>query len=357
MAWGIPFVTTGDAGVPPSDAQPVTAAPHLAAVRCADRREDMAMGAPLTVALVQRPPVLLDREATLKAAVTSVHEAADAGARLIVFPETYVPGYPVWMWNLKPGEDYGLTSRIHAELLANSVDLATDDLQPLFDAAAERHVFVVCGVHERDGEHSRATLYNTLVTIGPDGSILNSHRKLVPTNPERMVWGQGDARGLRVVDTSFGRLGGLICWENYMPLARYALYAEGIDVYVASTWDSGDTWLAGMRHIAAEGRCWVIGSGCSLRACDVPADFPDRATLYPDEGEWLNPGDSVVVAPGGKVVAGPLHQQHGILCADIDPATAAGQHRTLDIAGHYSRNDIFRLTIDRSPQPPITFVD
>ena len=130
---------------------------------------------------------------------------------------------------------------------------------------------VVCGIHEREGSFSRATLYNTLVTIGADGTVLNRHRKLVPTNPERMVWGQGDASGLRVVDTAFGRLGGLICWENYMPLARYALYAEGVQVYVASTWDSGDAWLASMRHIASEGRCWVIGSGCALHAGDVPA--------------------------------------------------------------------------------------
>src|SRR3954469_11889026 len=311
----------------------------------------------LVVGVVQRPPVLLDKEASLIQAVKGLHEAADAGARLAVFPETYLPGYPAWIWDLKPAGDYKLTSEIHARLLANAVDLSTDDLQPLVDAAEERGVTVVVGVHERDSAFGGGTLYNTLVTIGADGTVQNRHRKLVPTNPERMVWGQGDASGLRVVETEFGRLGGLICWENYMPLARFALYAQGVEVYVASTWDSGDTWLAGMRHIAAEGRCWVIGSGCSLRACDVPADFPDRATLYPDEGEWLNPGDSVVVAPGGKVVAGPLHQQHGILCADIDPATAAGQHRTLDIAGHYSRNDIFRLTIDRSPQPPITFVD
>ncbi len=308
------------------------------------------------VAVVQRPPVLLDRDATLDNAVKHLHEAADAGARLVVFPETYLPGYPVWIWGLRPGGDYRLTSEIHATLLANSVDLGSDDLRPLCDAAAERNVLTVCGIHERDGEYSRATLYNTLVTIGPDGTLRNRHRKLVPTNPERMVWGQGDAHGLRVVETDIGRLGGLICWENYMPLARYALYAEGVEVYVASTWDSGETWLASMRHIAAEGRCWVIGAGCSLHTDDVPQDFPGREELYAEDA-WLNPGDSVVVAPGGKVVAGPLHEEHGLLFATIDAARAAADHRTLDVAGHYGRSDVFTVTVDRTRRPPVAFTE
>ena len=272
------------------------------------------------VAVVQQPPVLLNGPATLAAAIDQLHLAADAGARLVVFPETYVPGYPVWIWRLRPGPDFGLTSVIHAQLVENSVDLTSDGLRPLRDAAAERGVNVVCGVHEREGRFSRATLYNTVVTIGSDGEVRNRHRKLVPTNPERMVWGEGDASGLRVIDTEAGRLGSLICWENYMPLARYALYAEGVEVYLAPTWDSGDTWLATMRHIAAEGRCWVVGAGCSMRAGDVPGDFPERDRLFPDPDEWLNPGDSVVVAPGGEVVAGPLHQEHGQLVVDIEPA-------------------------------------
>jgi nitrilase len=312
-------------------------------------------GSAVRVAVVQQPPVLLDREATLTAAVSHLHAAADGGARLVVFPEAYVPGYPVWIWRLRPEADFDLTGAIHKQLLDNSVDLVADGLRPLREAAAERKVVVVCGVDEREGEFSRSTLYNTLVTIGSDGTIVNRHRKLMPTNPERMVWGQGDASGLRVTDTAVGRVGTLICWENYMPLARYALYAEGVEVYVASTWDEGDVWIATMRHIAAEGRCWVIGSGCSLRASDVPMTFPGRDQLFPDPDEWLNPGDSVVVAPGGKVVAGPLHEEHGLLFADIDPTRAAAAHRTLDVAGHYSRNDIFSLAVDRSARQPVTF--
>jgi nitrilase len=312
-------------------------------------------GCAVRVAIVQHPPVLLDREATLAAAVNHLHAAADGGAQLVVFPEAYVPGYPVWIWRLRPGADFELTGTIHRQLLDNSVDLVADGLRPLRDAAAERNLVVVCGLDEREGEFSRSTLYNTLVTIGSDGTILNRHRKLMPTNPERMVWGQGDASGLRVTETAVGRVGTLICWENYMPLARYTLYADGVEIYVASTWDEGDMWIATMRHIAAEGRCWVIGSGCSLRASDVPATFPGRDQLFPDPDEWLNPGDSVVVAPGGEIIAGPLHEEHGLLFADIEPARAAAGRRTLDVAGHYSRNDIFSLAVDRSAREPVTY--
>jgi nitrilase len=309
----------------------------------------------MRVAVVQHPPHLLDGPTTLASAVDRVHEAADAGARLIVFPETYIPGYPVWIWRLRPGPDYGVTSAIHAKLIENSIDLVADGLRPLRDAAAERGVVVVCGIHEREGEFSRATLYNTVVTIGSDGEIRNRHRKLMPTNPERMVWGHGDASGLRVIETEAGRLGSLICWENYMPLARFTLYAEGVEIYVAPTWDSGETWLATMRHIAAEGRCWVIGAGCSLQAADVPEDFPERDRLFPDTDEWLNPGDSVVVAPGGEVMAGPLHEVHGQLIADIELKRTAEAHRTLDVAGHYGRNDVFHLVVNRKPGAPVSY--
>ena len=307
------------------------------------------------VAVVQRPPVLLDRDSTMAAALDAVSEAADQGAALIVFPEAFLPGYPAWIWSLRPGEDYNLSQAIHAQLLANSVDLTNDDLAPLREIAASRGVVVVCGIHEREGSYGRSTLYNSLITIGAGGSILNRHRKLVPTNPERMVWGQGDASGLRVVDTPLGRLGGLICWENYMPLARYTLYAEGIQVYVASTWDSGDGWITSMRHIASEGRCWVIGSGCALAKVDIPSSFPSRDLVFAEQDEWINPGDSVIVDPNGRIVGGPLHEEYGILYADILATEANELRRTLDVAGHYGRPDIFTLTVDRSPRPPINF--
>jgi nitrilase len=282
-----------------------------------------------------------------------IAEAAEHGARLVSFPETWVPGYPEWLWRLRPGEDYELTGEIHRRLLENAVDLERDQLEPIQEAARQHGVVVSIGINERDGAYSRGTLYNTVVLVGTDGAILNRHRKLMPTNPERMVWGLGDASGLRVVETPVGRLGSLICWENYMPLARFALYAQGPDLYLAPTWDAGSGWVSTMRHIALEGRCWVLGNGTAMQGRDVPEDFPGRAALFPDEEDWFNPGDSVVVAPDGRVVAGPLRNRHGILYAECDLAGAAAARRTLDVAGHYGRPDVFRLEVSAEPRPPI----
>jgi nitrilase len=307
------------------------------------------------VAVVQHPPVTLDRSKTLERGVKLLEEAAGHGARLVSFPETWLPGYPEWLWRLRPGTDYELTSEIHGRLVENAVDLKAGDLKPIQAAARRLKVTVSIGIHERDGEFSRGTLYNTVVLIGPTGEVLNRHRKLMPTNPERMVWGTGDAAGLRVTSTPAGRVGSLICWENYMPLARFALFAQGCEVYVAPTWDEGGTWVSTMRHIAAEGRCWVLGNGCAMRGKDIPRDFPKRAQLFPDLDSWYNPGDSVIVEPGGRVVAGPLHEQHGILYADCDPAAASAAKRTLDVAGHYGRPDIFKLDVNRERLAPIEF--
>jgi nitrilase len=302
------------------------------------------------IAVVQSPPVWLDRESTLERAVQFVAEAARGGAAVVVFPEAFVPGYPAWIWRLRPGGDMGLTGQLHERLLASAVDLSRDDLAPLRSAAREHGVQVLCGIDELDGSLSRSTLFNTYVTIGTDGAVLNTHRKLMPTNPERMVWGFGDASGLRVVDSPCGRIGALICWENFMPLARYALYAQGLEVLVSPTWDNGEGWLGSMQHIAREGRCWVVGSGTSLQGRDIPRDFPGREQLYPDDDEWVNAGDSVVVAPGGQISAGPQHEQHGILYAEVDPTRVAVARRSFDVAGHYSRPDVFRLTVNTEPQ-------
>jgi len=307
------------------------------------------------IAIIQHAPQVLDREATLDQAVKLITEAAANGAQLIVFPEAFVPGYPAWVWRLRPGADWDLSGQIHQRLLENAVDLARDGLAKVRAAAAETGVTVVMGLNERDGTVGRTTLYNSAVVIGCEGEIINQHRKLMPTNPERMVWGFGDASGLRVVDTPVGRIGVLLCWENYMPLARFALYAQGIDIHIAPTYDSGEDWIGTMQHIAREGGCWVISAGVALRNRDLPEDFPGRATLYPADEDWINPGDSVVIAPGGEKVAGPLHEKQDILYAEIDPARAAGARRTFDVAGHYARPDVFTLHVNKQRQSPIEF--
>ena len=309
----------------------------------------------MRIAVVQRPPVLLDRARTIADAVASIREAAANEARLVVFPEAYIPGYPSWIWRLRPGGDMALAEKLHSQLLANAVSLDGDDLAPVREAAMEHNVTVVCGIDERDAEFSRGTLYNTVVMIGPDGSLLNRHRKLMPTNPERMVWGFGDASGLQVLDTACGRIGALICWENYMPLARCALYALGVEIYIAPTYDSGDKWIGTLQHIAREGGCWVVGSGMAFRPSDIPASVPGKAELYPNSDEWINPGDSVVIEPGGKIAAGPMRRELGILYADINLERVGIARRSLDVVGHYSRPDIFQLHVNTSAQKPVEF--
>jgi nitrilase len=217
-------------------------------------------------------------------------------------------------------------------------------------------VTIIIGVHEIDSAYSGTTLFNTVVVIGPDGALLNRHRKLMPTNPERMVWGMGDASGLRVVDTPAGRLGSLICWEAYMPLARYALYAQGMEIFVNPTWDYGEVTLATLRHIAKEGGCWVIGTATAMQGSDIPDRIPERDRLYqPDE--WINDGDAVVIKPGGAIAAGPLHREKGILYAELDSEDARRARRSLDVTGHYSRPDVFSLSVNRRPAQPVAFED
>ena len=307
------------------------------------------------LAIVQKAPAFLDKEKTIELAVTNVEEASENGADLVVFTECFIPGYPTWIWRLRPGGDWDVSEKLHQRLLNNSVNVDAGDLDSLCEAAAKHKLTIVCGIEERDGELSQTTLYNTVITIGPEGTIVNKHRKLMPTNPERMVWGFGDASGLKVVETTAGRIGSLICWENFMPLARYALYSQGVEIYIAPTYDSGEGWLGSMQHIAREACCYVVGCGNLMRGSDIPDDFPEKDALYPDADEWVNPGDSVVIAPGGEIVAGPMNKESGILYHTLDLAKVSSAKRTLDITGHYSRPDIFQLHVNNKPQSPCVF--
>jgi nitrilase len=310
---------------------------------------------PFTVAAVQTAPVFLDRDATIAHACTCIAEAAKNGARLIVFPESFVPSYPDWVWAVPAGSS--MHEELYARFLDQSVDIPGAALRPLCDAARSAGVYVVMGVAERNVEASGSSLYNTLVYIDPHGHIIGKHRKLVPTGGERLVWAQGDGSTLAAYDTWLGKLGGLICWENYMPLARYAMYAWGTQIYVAATWDRGEPWLSTLRHIAKEGRVYVIGCCIALRKDDIPDQYAFKQRFYTDVGEWINVGDSAIVNPHGEFIAGPLNREKGILYAKIDPAVMRGPKWMLDVAGHYGRPDVFQLTVNRAPNHMLLTAD
>lgn len=307
------------------------------------------------IAIIQQAPCVLDKSNTIKKAVEIINAVSAQGAELIVFPEAFIPGYPAWVWRLRPGADWGLCEELHVRLLRNAIDLSSDDLSPIREAARENRVTVVCGINERDHANSQSTIYNSVITVDSKGQIANHHRKLMPTNPERMVWGFGDGHGLNVIDTPVGKVGSLICWENYMPLARYALYSQGVEIYIAPTYDSGEAWIGTMQHIAREGRCWVLSCGVAIEREDLPEDFPNLDQLYPADEQWINPGDSLVVSPTGEIVAGPLSKQKGYLIVDIDVDKAAESKRALDVAGHYSRPDVFTLQVNKNRQSPTRF--
>jgi nitrilase len=308
--------------------------------------------APFTVAAVQAAPVFLDREATVEKACALIAQAAAAGAKIVVFPESFIPAYPAWVWAVPAGEE-GLLSELYAELLANAVAIPSPATDQLCNAAKQAGVYVVMGVSERNIEASRASLYNTLLYIDPEGAILGKHRKLVPTGGERLVWAQGDGSTLGVYETPFGVLSGLICWENYMPLARYALYAWGTQIYVAATWDRGQPWLSTLRHIAKEGRVYVLGCGMALRTSDLPDRLALKQRFYADAdaGEWINRGDSAIVSPDGAYLAGPVREREEILYAELDPRQMRGPKWMLDVAGHYGRPDVFELTVRTAAHP------
>jgi nitrilase len=268
------------------------------------------------------------------------------GANLAVFPEAFVPGYPDWVWRTTPwadGEWYG-------RLLDQSVAVPSPATDALGKAARLAKTYLAIPVTERDG----STLQNTVLYFGPDGSLLGKHRKLMPTGGERLVWGYGDGSTLSVFDTPFGRIGGLTCWENYMPLARYAMYAQGLDVYLAPTWDNSEMWVPTMRHIAKEGRLHVIGVTYCLRGSDIPTDLPNRDELYGGDDDWLARGNACIAGPEGELLAGPLEEQEGIVCAELDLDRARRSRRQFDPIGHYARPDVFRLVVDTEPKPPTT---
>jgi nitrilase len=295
------------------------------------------------VACVQAEPAILDRAATLDKLAVLTAEAKAQGAQLVVFPETFVPAYPSSAWaKFLAGWADPRAKGAFAQLVRESIEIPGPDADRLGQIAREHEVWLVTGVNERDPTRP-GTLYNSLLYHAPDGSLAVHHRKLVPTNHERLIWGQGDGEGLRAVETGLGRIGGLICWENYMPLARFALYESGVEIYIASTADDGDAWQATLVHIARESRAFVISPSHFQRGSSYPEGFPLR-----DEIAGINPlgrGGSAILAPDGSYLAGPLYDEEAILYADLDPQRLAEERQRFDAAGHYHRPDVLELTV------------
>jgi nitrilase len=299
--------------------------------------------ATVKAACVQVEPAILDRDATIDVVAARTAEAAGAGAGVVVFPETFIPAYPssVWARALAGWAEPG-AQEAFALLHRESLELPGPDADRLAEIARELGVWLVIGVNEVDPARP-GTLYNSLLYYSPGGELALHHRKLVPTNHERLVWGPGDGRGLRAIETPIGRLGGLICWENYMPLARFSLYESGIEIYIASTADDGDSWQATLRHIALESRSFVIAPCHFQRASSYPDDFPLASLL---EGrDVLGRGGSAMLGPDGSYLAGPLYDEEGILYAELDPDLLLRSRQRFDPAGHYHRPDVLRLTV------------
>ena len=301
------------------------------------------------VAVVQAASVIMDREATVAKAARLIGEAAAGGAKLVVFPEAFVSAYPRGLsFGVVVGQRSAEGRRLFARYHASAIIVPGAETARLGAATREAGVYAAIGVIERDG-HS-GTLYCTLLYFGPDGALLGKHRKLKPTAAERLVWGEGDGSTLPVVETPYGRLGGLICWENYMPLARTAMYAKGVELYLAPTADARDAWQATIQHIALEGRCFVLSCNQYVTRSMYPTDLgPEALTDLEQQPEEMCRGGSAIVSPLGEYLAGPLYGREGILYADLDRDAIAGAKFDFDPIGHYARPDIFTLTVDERP--------
>lgn len=303
------------------------------------------------VAVVQAASVAFDRDATLERVAGLARDAAASGARLAVFPEAFVGGYPKGAdFEVRVGRRTAASREWFRRYHESAVDVPGPAVDRLGAIARENDLTLVIGVVERAG----ATLYCTILFIGADGSLLGKHRKVMPTAMERVIWGFGDGSTLPVIATPQGRIGAVICWENYMPQLRLAMYDQGIELYCAPTVDDRETWLPTMRHIALEGRCFVLSASQFARRSDYPADYPVEAD-GPDA--VLIGGGSVIVGPLGAVLAGPARDGEAILTADLDLDDIARAGFDLDVVGNYSRPDIFRLTVDRRPKAAVTWTE
>ncbi|HZE71169.1 MAG TPA: carbon-nitrogen hydrolase family protein [Pyrinomonadaceae bacterium] len=303
----------------------------------------------LKVAIVQAAPVFMDLEASLTRAVNFIGKAAKQGARLVVFGETWLPGYPAWLdycpgaalWNHEP------TKEVFANLRRNGLVIESPETDALAKAAKDHGVVLVIGVNERvDQGPGNGTLYNSLLTFGSDGSLVNHHRKLVPTYTERLVWGQGDGNGLKAVDTSAGRMGGLICWEHWMPLARQVLHDSGEHIHIAVWPTVHEMHQIASRSYAFEGRCFVIAAGLLMKVSDLPAQLQVVPELSDKHDHLLLRGGSSIIGPDGRYIVEPVFDEERILIAELNLEAIDKERMTLDVSGHYHRPDLFDLRVE-----------
>ncbi len=305
------------------------------------------------VAVVQAAPVLFDREATVEKTCKLIREAATGSAQFVLFPEAFIPAYPRGLsFGMVVGSRTPEGREFWQRYWDNSVEIPGPATETLGAAVREAGVFMAVGVIERDREFSGGTLYCTLLYFSPDGRILGVHRKLKPTGSERLIWGEGDGSTMPVFETELGKIGGLICWENYMPLARTYLYGKGVQLYLAPTADSRDTWQATLQHIACEGRCFVLGCNQFVTKDMYPADLQKHPELK-EQPEVMCRGGSAIVSPLGEVVAGPLIDEEGILYADLDLGEIVRAKVDFDVVGHYARPDVFQLVVNEGKNSPV----
>lgn len=305
------------------------------------------------VAVVQAGSVLFDRQATVAKCIKLIHAASEQEAQLVLFPEAFIPAYPRGLsFGMVVGSRKAEGRYIWQRYWDNAVNIPGPATEALGEAAREAGIYLAVGVIERDQQFSGGTLYCTLLYFGPDGRLLGKHRKLKPTGSERLIWGEGDGSTLATVPTPLGTIGGLICWENYMPLARMAMYAQGVEIYLAPTADQRDTWQATLRHIACEGRCFVLGCNQYVTKDMYPPDLQKHPELE-EMPQVLCRGGSVIVSPLGEVIAGPLYDQEGILYAGLDMGEIVRSKVDFDVVGHYARPDIFQLLVNEAPAEPV----
>ncbi|MFW6040803.1 MAG: carbon-nitrogen hydrolase family protein [Thermoplasmatota archaeon] len=303
------------------------------------------------VTVIQASSILFDKRSTVEKAVDLIKKASKNGAKLLLFPEAFIPGYPRGLtFDTVVGERGEKGRKLWKRYYDNSVEIPGETTKMIGEVAKKEDVFIAMGLIEKEPYKKGGTLYCTTLYIGSDGSILGKHRKLKPTGTERLIWGEGDGSTLDVVDTDFGKVGGLICWENYMPLARMSVYDKGVEIYLAPTADSRDTWQATMKHIALEGRCFVLSCNQFITKDMYPDYVKDELTEQP---EIMCRGGSVMISPTGEILEGPLYDKEGILYADLDLGEICRSRFDFDVTGHYSRPDIFKLIVNENKKDSV----